>query len=382
MKTCLLGEVVDIQGGGTPARDNDEYWHGKIPWASVKDINSTELLDTKESITEAGVKASATKIIPAGSIIVPTRMALGKVAINCIDLAINQDLKALIIRNHNDIIIRYLFYFLVSKSSYLENEGKGATVKGICLDTLKNLEIPLRPLSEQKRIASILDKAYIIRHKRENAVKLADEFIRSVFLEMFGDPVTNSKGWPTVQLDKISSIHRGRFSPRPRNNPIYYNGNYPFIQTGDISNALWVLDEWKQTLNEEGSKISRSFGKGTVVIGIVGATIGATAILDFTSFCPDSVVGINPLPGESTSEFIEYMLRFWRPIFLSKAPETARANINLEVLRPLPTIEAPFRMQEQFSDLYRKTLKITRIHKQQHDNLFNSLIHRAFRGEL
>ena len=96
MNSALLGSLVEIKGGGTPRRDLPEYWGGPIPWATVKDFVTTKIDGTQESVTELGVRKSATNIIPAGNIIVPTRMALGKAAINIVDLAINQDLKALI----------------------------------------------------------------------------------------------------------------------------------------------------------------------------------------------------------------------------------------------------------------------------------------------
>ena len=132
-----LGELVDIKGGGTPDKNNSEYWNGDIPWASVKDFKKNILDSTLDSITLLGVRNSATSVIPAGNIIVPTRMALGKVAINTIDLAINQDLKALFIKD-NDVVDRdYLFRWLESQSSLIESEGKGATVKGITLPFLK-----------------------------------------------------------------------------------------------------------------------------------------------------------------------------------------------------------------------------------------------------
>src|SRR5699024_6204829 len=151
---------------------------------------------TLDSITLLGVRNSATSVIPAGNIIVPTRMALGKVAINTIDLAINQDLKALFIKD-NDVVDRnYLFRWLESQSSLIESEGKGATVKGITLPFLKGLNVPIPPINEQKRIAAILGKAEDIRQKREQAIKLADDFLRAKFLEMFGTPANNIHRFP------------------------------------------------------------------------------------------------------------------------------------------------------------------------------------------
>ena len=109
--TIPLGELVTIRGGGTPSRGKKEFWDGPIPWATVKDFKTTSLSSTLESITEEGVKNSATNIVPAGSIVVPTRMAVGKAAINTIDLAINQDLKALLPKGEIDT--RFLLHFLL-----------------------------------------------------------------------------------------------------------------------------------------------------------------------------------------------------------------------------------------------------------------------------
>lgn len=216
--TISLGELVDIKGGGTPDKSNAEYWNGEIPWASVKDFKKNIIDSTLDSITPLGVKNSATSIIPAGNIIIPTRMALGKVAINAIDIAINQDLKALFIKDYNVVDRNYLFRWLESQSSLIASEGKGATVKGITLPFLKGLNVPIPPLSEQKRIAAILDKADGICQKREQAIKLADDFLRATFLNMFGDPVENPKGWkvkPLIFLI-VGKLQNGAYFPKDK----------------------------------------------------------------------------------------------------------------------------------------------------------------------
>jgi len=204
-----LGELVDIKGGGTPDKSNSEYWNGEIPWASVKDFKKNTLDSTLDSITLLGAKNSATNVIPAGNIIIPTRMALGKVAINTIDLAINQDLKALSIKDNNVVDRDYLFRWLESQSSLIESEGKGATVKGITLPFLKGLNVPIPPLNEQKRIAAIFEKVDSIRQKCNRGVKLADDFLRATFLEMFGDPVANPKRWDVASLLEYGSFKNG-----------------------------------------------------------------------------------------------------------------------------------------------------------------------------
>lgn len=227
--TIPLGELVTIRGGGTPSRTVPEYWNGSIRWATVKDFKSTELAETQETITPAGIRDSATNIIPAGSVIVPTRMAVGKAAISTIDLAINQDLKALLPTGEVDT--RFLLHFMLSHSDYLESQAQGATVKGIKLDLLRSLPFPRLPRTEQRRIAAILDKADAIRRKREQALILADDFMRSVFLEMFGDPSTNSKGWPVGSIrDLIVDAKYGTSQKADVD-----EGSYPVLRMGNLT---------------------------------------------------------------------------------------------------------------------------------------------------
>ncbi|MEL3956437.1 restriction endonuclease subunit S [Caldifermentibacillus hisashii] len=162
-----LGELVDIIGGGTPNRKNESYWNGNINWITVKDFKSNYITSSEETITENGLKSSAAKLIPKGNVIIPTRMALGKVAINLIDVAINQDLKALIIKDSSILDTHYLFYYLKSKSNYIESRGKGATVKGITIDVISKMDIKLPNLSEQKKIVNILRTAQELIEKRK-----------------------------------------------------------------------------------------------------------------------------------------------------------------------------------------------------------------------
>lgn len=261
----------------------------------------------------------------------------------------------------------------------------GTTRSRVSRSNLGKIKIPLPPLEEQQRIADILDRAEALRAKRRAALAQLDELTQSIFLDLFGNPLENNKDWPLVQLGSIACVERGKFTPRPRNDPNYYGGKFPFIQTGDISNSSGRVRSWNQTLNEKGIQVSRSFPPGTVVIAIVGATIGITAILDIEVYCPDSVVGIQVNPDKVLAEYIERVLRFWRPIFISQAPETARANINLETLRPLKIPIPPLHLQHKFTQHVEAIERLKTAHKSslaELDELFASFQYRAFRGEL
>lgn len=144
-----LGQTVNqIAGGGTPSKSNPTYWNGAIPWASVKDLKGRYINETIDTITENGLKNSSASFVPKSNVIVCTRMGLGKVAINRIDLAINQDLKMLWLSGHIDIE-----YFVYAYQTF-EIKGKGTTVRGIRQDQLRNFLIPIPPRQEQKRIAN------------------------------------------------------------------------------------------------------------------------------------------------------------------------------------------------------------------------------------
>ena len=190
-----IGEVVDFIGGGTPSRDVDHYWNGSIPWASVKDFKGSSIDSTLESITHDGLSASSSALIPAGHVIMPTRMALGKAAINSIDVAINQDLKAL--KTKTRIDTRYLLHAILSRAKEIQSHGKGATVQGITIERLRAIQIPLPPLEEQRRIAAILDKADQLDKNRLSAIQSVEALQGSLFNE-----ISNASMYPNKNLEQ------------------------------------------------------------------------------------------------------------------------------------------------------------------------------------
>ncbi len=277
----------------------------------------------------------------------------------------------------------YFFYVATNAVQEMVSRVHGSTMQHITKDRFDSIQIRLPDLSEQQRIAGRLEQADRLCRTRRYALELTDTFLPAAFLEFFGDPVRNARGWPVCELEELATVERGKFTPRPRNDPSYYSGRFPFIQTGDISTSEGRLRSWTQTLNEKGVKVSRRFPPGTVVIAIVGATIGMTAILEVDVYCPDSVVGIQVNPKAATKEYIEFLLRFWRPVFLAQAPETARANINLDTLRPLRIPVPPLALQQKFAALVERVERLRAVHREalrQAEHLFASLLDRAFSG--
>ncbi|MDD4538056.1 MAG: restriction endonuclease subunit S [Lentisphaeria bacterium] len=154
-KTKRLGDVVEkIVGGGTPSRSNSAFWGNEIPWVTVKDFSTFNPSHTQESITWVGLQNSASNLIPAGTLITSTRMALGKAVVYGVDVAINQDLKALFFRR--GAIVRFMGYWFEHFGQMIDDLGSGSTVKGISLNELKGLPLHIPIVPEQTAIASVL----------------------------------------------------------------------------------------------------------------------------------------------------------------------------------------------------------------------------------
>lgn len=281
----------------------------------------------------------------------------------------------------------FMGMYLQSKFGYLRKTATGATIPHINRHALEKIPLPKVGINDQVRIAHILGKVEALIAQRKKQLLQLDELLKSVFLDMFGDPVRNEKGWETKNLGELVTIERGRFSPRPRNDPRYFNGEHPYIQTGDINRSNGRLKEYTQTLNDIGTKVSKEFEIGTIVIAIVGATIGETAILEISTYAPDSVIGLSLKNNRNDKYaiFIEYILRFWKPILRARAPEAARANINIETLRPLPIISPAIEDAEKFINLYIKVERVESQYRKSLSNLellYSSLSQKAFKGEL
>ncbi len=320
-----------------------------------------------------------------GDILMSVRAPVGSVNICDQKSIIGRGLSA--IRANSMLDANFLYFFLKSNERAIASLGTGSTFKAITQDTLKKVEIPLPSLDDQIRIAHLLGKVEgLIAQRKQNLLQL-DDLLKSVFLEMFGDPVRNEKGWDTEKLGVLAFVERGRFSPRPRNDPKYFNGAYPFVQTGDINRSNGRLNKYTQTLNDLGSKVSKEFKIGTIVIAIVGATIGETAVLEIATYAPDSVIGITPKKQIEIRDsiFIEYILRFWKPVLKARAPEAARANINIETLRPLPIIRPKDAEVIKFVSIVDKVESIKSCYQEslsELETLYGALSQKAFIGEL
>ncbi|UAK25748.1 restriction endonuclease subunit S [Sphingomonas nostoxanthinifaciens] len=202
----------------------------------------------------------------------------------------------------------------------------------------ERFEFALPPLDEQRRIAEVLrsvDEAIAATNAVATSMLCASKTMRHELLNVAPDGTTNDlpPGWTVASLERLARIERGKFSIRPRNDPRYFGGSTPFIQTGDITAAGDYITRHTQTLNELGVGVSRVFAAGTIMTTIA-ANIGDFAIASYQVACPDSVVGIEA--NADVDPFWLYsVLTCFKAALDRAATQNAQKNINLQTLRPL-----------------------------------------------
>lgn len=275
-----LKDCCEVVGGATPKREVAEYWDSHdVPWVTPKDVSDLAcpiLEDAPEYISEAGFRSCSTSMLPKGSVLVTSRAPIGNIAIAGRDLCTNQGFKSLVPNADVDGI--YLYYCMKQSSERLQALGNGATFKEVSKKIVEEFEIPLPPLSEQQRIAAILDKADAIRRKRQQAIQLANDFLRAVFLEMFGDPVSNPKGWavrPLIQLiDPDRPITYGILKPGED-----IEDGVPYIRVVDMKDGVVLVDQVRKTAVEIARQYKRSSLRAGDLLMSIRGHVGRLAVV-------------------------------------------------------------------------------------------------------
>ena len=193
-RKTTVGEVASgFLSGGTPSTSRADFWEGEIPWITSKRLgDKIELTTGEKFVSEEAVEKTATKIVPKDSIIFATRVGVGKVGINRIDLAINQDLAGVLIDNERHDI-KFLAYQLGIDSiqQYVAMNKRGATIKGITRDCLEQIRLNLPPLPEQKKIAHILSTVQRAIEAQERIIQTTTELKKALMHKLFTEGLRN-----------------------------------------------------------------------------------------------------------------------------------------------------------------------------------------------
>ncbi|EPO3037305.1 restriction endonuclease subunit S [Vibrio cholerae] len=310
---------------------------------------------------------------------------VGKIAVadgKCAGAYLNQ--RVAIIRAKQPESASYIKY--IFSGNYLDtlllNAG-GAAQPNLSPKDLLNMQIPLPPLNEQKRIAAILDKADAIRQKRKQAIDLAEDFLRSVFLDMFGDPVTNPKGWDVRPLGEVLRIRRGA-SPRPIKD--YLGGNVPWIKISDGSKGDQIyLHETKEFVTEAGAQKSVYLDEGALIFANCGVSLGFARILKKPGCIHDGWLAFDNIDNDFNKIFLLKWLNQLTKHFRRIAPDGTQPNLNTAIMKEQELICPPIELQLNFESVVHRTDTLLGKLKQsyEYDNeFFNSLSQKAFSGQL
>ena len=257
------------------------------------------------------------------------------------DFAVGADgVKILIPKNglNAKFLLNYLLWYKVPNLGYSRH-----------YKLLKDISVPFPPIADQQRIVAELDCLNEMIALKQEQLKEFDKLAQSIFYDMFGDPVTNEKGWDIISLGKTGEIARGVSKYRPRNAQELLGGNMPLIQTGDVANAEMYITEYNNTYSELGVKQSKIWKAGTLCITIA-ATIGRCSILTFDACFPDSVVGFTANKELTNNEYIYFIFMSLQKILEQNAPAVAQKNINLAVLNAIDIPLPPLSLQQQFAE--------------------------------
>ncbi|WP_051396738.1 restriction endonuclease subunit S [Bradyrhizobium elkanii] len=310
------------------------------------------------------------------------------------DYSFSNFTSAIRVNDPRELDFRFLHKFLFWKytSGVTESMQSHSTgIRNLNAEAYKDIAVPLPPLPEQQRIVAILDEAFAglvtatanAEKNLKNARELFESYLSFILTQ-------TGATWEKRKLSEVArEFGRGKSKHRPRNDPKLYGGPYPFVQTGDISNADHWLTDYTQTYSAFGVAQSRLWPKGTVCIAIVGATVGETAILNFEACFPDSVIGIVVDEKIADAEYVEYLLQSFKAFLKEKGKGTARDNINLGTfenqLFPFPALKEQRLIVDRLNQMASRkrdleefyTKRLTAI-----SELRQSILQKAFSGEL
>ena len=272
----------------------------------------------------------------------------------------------------------------------VEKQRGGVAQQNLSLAQLKDFRVPLPPLDEQKRIVAALDQAFaaLDRARAHAEANLADaqELFDNTLLATFDELVSNAA--MMTLSDAANDFSRGKSRHRPRNDPKLYDGDYPFIQTGDIRRSEGSVREYSQTYNEAGLAQSKLWPAGTVCITIA-ANIAETGVLEFEGCFPDSVIGMVPDPHRANAYYVEYMLRYFAKELKLQGKGSAQDNINLATFEsamfPFPPLEQQMVVAGKLDSIAAEVAALRTNYEQRLADIANlrqSLLQKAFSGEL
>jgi len=391
-QTKTLGEMCEVMNGGTPKTGVPEYWDGKHRWITPAEMGkrlSPYVADTERKITDLGLRNSSAQILPPHSLILSSRAPIGHLVINTEPMATNQGCKGLI--PGSQLQHKFLYYYLSSIVDLLNSLGTGATFKELSGGKLKEVTLPVPPLTEQQRIVGILDEAFDgIATAKANAEKnlknaraLFESHLQSVFIQ-------RGKGWVDTTIGEVCDFRGGGTPSKAVER--YWKGKIPWVSPKDMKFEV-VSDSIDHISMEavEGSATSL-IPKGAVLMVVRSGILARIVPLavtgreltinqDLKALCPKNII---------ESRFLYSLLESKMPILLSLVSRGATVHrLQTEQIRSLNCFLPPraeqHRIIAQIDSMREETQRLASLYQHKLaalDALKKSLLHQAFTGNL
>lgn len=372
MTAVALSEVATFLSGGTPSKANASYWSGEIPWVSPKDMRGPRITDAEDHISHDAVAGSATKLVQPGTLLVVARSGIlarrMPVAVTDAAVAFNQDIKAMVVDSAR-ALPEFVFWFLRASEPDILRRGVklGATVHSLASGFLEGLQMPLYPLDEQRRIVDLLSRAESLKRLAEEAQAKARELIPALFVDMFGDPASNPKGWPVISLgDTLDSADYGTSvkANDATGVPVLRMGNVSY--EGDLS-----LRDLKYVELPDDQLEKQRLRKGDILFNRTNSKelVGKTALWsgEIEAVAASYFIRVRTNAEVACPTFIWAFMNSAH--MKSRLFETARgaigqANINGKELRALQLPIPPLELQRQYAERIAEILSIRElVHK-------------------
>ncbi|TDF38495.1 restriction endonuclease [Alteromonadaceae bacterium M269] len=381
-----IKSVSKVTTGKTPSKKVEEYFGGDIPFISPSELGEEPyVLKAKQTLTVNG--AAQIKLVPKNSVLVCCIGSLGKLAIADRELGTNQQINSVTF-DETKVFPKFGYYALGRLKPILVSMAPATTVAIVSKSKFEVLEIPLPPLNEQKRIAAILDKADSVRRKRQQAIDLADDFLRSVFLDMFGDPVSNPKGFPIGTIrDFVETANYGSSGKASET-----EGEYPMLRMGNITyEGGWDFTNLKYIDLSEKDKPKYLTQKGDLLFNRTNSKelVGKTAV--FEEEKPMAIAGYLIRVRTNNLGNNYYLSGYLNSAHGKKTlvgmckSIVGMANINAQELQNIKILIPPIELQNEFENIVKATKQKLKSFNKSNELLndnFNSLIQKAFAGEL
>lgn len=355
-----LGNICSFQSGGTPAKGKPEYFNGTIPWITTTALNGSNINenDAIDWITERAIEETAAKIVPAYSIMVGTRVGVGKVAVNTVDMSTSQDIISLLNINERVWSKEFLCKYLQAKSSYLNSQARGATIKGIKIDVLAGLEVPTLEYSQQQHISNTLDKVLSIIKSRQRELQKLDCLVKARFVEMFGDPELNPKEWPVEALGDVLSVEPQNGLYKPQSDYVQDGTGIPILRIDAFYDGKVTGFSGLKRLNCTDTEKNRYLLKeNDIVINRVNSIEYLGKCAWITGMLEPTVFESNMMRFHADESIVDpcYMTRLLCSTFINKQilnrakKAVNQASINQRDVQSFSILLPPIELQKSFS---------------------------------